>query len=323
MKLDYCTDLDQEIVCIDTGYGRKMLDAAYLLRQGERAAFVDSGTYHCVPRFLQVLAHYGIPRTNVDYVIPTHAHLDHAGGAGELMRHLPHARLVAHPRAAPHLIDPSRVIAGTRAVYGEEGFRARFGEVVPVPAERVLAAPDGHVLELNGRRLEFIDSPGHARHHFCIYDVRSHGFFTGDTFGISYREFDNANGAFVFATTTPPQFEPQVWQGTIDRLLTYDPKRMYVTHFGCVEDVPRLAEDLRRSIRAFTDIALQAESAGRERGEQMKQQVLSHLLARLRAHGCSLPETRTKDLLAMDVELNVQGLEVWLARRHKPSRRVS
>ncbi len=323
MTLDYCTELDQEIVCIDTGYGRRMLDAAYLLRQGGRAAFVDSGTYHSVPRFLQVLAHYGIPRTNVDYVIPTHAHLDHAGGAGELMRQLPQARLVAHPRAAPHLIDPSRLIAGTRAVYGEEGFRARFGEVVPVPAERVLEAPDGYVLELNGRRLEFVDSPGHARHHFCIYDARSCGFFTGDTFGISYREFDNANGAFVFATTTPPQFEPHAWQSTLDRLLTYDPKRMYVTHFGCVDDIPRLTEDLRRSIRAFTDIALQADAAGRERGAQMKQQVLAHLLARLRAHGCTVPEARTKELLAMDVELNVQGLEVWLARRHKPTSNVS
>jgi hypothetical protein len=84
-----------------------------------------------------------------------------------------------------------------------------------------------------------------------------------------------------------------------------------------------LAEDLRRSIRAFTDIALQADTANGERSEQMKQQVLAHLLGRLRDHGCSLPEARTKKLLAMDVELNVQGLEVWLTRRHKPSRRVS
>jgi glyoxylase-like metal-dependent hydrolase (beta-lactamase superfamily II) len=320
MTLDYCTDLDQEIVCIDTGYGRRMLDAAYLLRQGERAAFVDSGTYHCVPRFLQVLTHYGIPRTNVDYVIPTHAHLDHAGGAGELMRQLPQAQLVAHPRAAPHLIDPSRLIAGTRAVYGEEGFRRRFGEVVPIPAERVLEAPDGHVLELNGRRLEFVDSPGHARHHFCIYDARSRGFFTGDTFGISYREFDSDSGAFVFATTTPPQFDPQAWYRTLDRLLAYEPKRMYVTHFGCVEDVPRLAEDLRRSIQAFSDIAVQADASRGEGSEQMKQRMLAHLLAQLRAHGCTLPEARSRELLAMDVELNVQGLEVWLARRRKPSR---
>ena len=320
MKLDYCTDLDQEIVCIDTGYGRSMLDAAYLLRQGERAAFVDTGTYQCVPRFLQVLAYYGIPRTSVDYVIPTHAHLDHAGGAGELMRQLPQARLVAHPRAAPHLIDPSRLIAGTRAVYGEQGFRARFGEVVPVPAERVLQAPDGYVLELNGRRLEFVDSPGHARHHFCIYDAKSRGFFTGDTFGISYREFDTANGAFVFATTTPPQFEPQVWQTTLDRLLAYHPERMYVTHFGRVDEVARLAEDLRQSIRAFTDIALQADAVDGERNAQMERRMLAHLLDRLRAHGCALPEARAKELLAMDVELNVQGLEVWLARRHKASR---
>ena len=111
MSLDFCQELDHNIVRVDTGYDRPNLAAVYLIQAGDHAAFVDTGTYHCVPRFLQALDHYGIARTNVDYVIPTHAHLDHAGGAGELMRQLSHARLVAHPRAAPHLIDPTRMSA--------------------------------------------------------------------------------------------------------------------------------------------------------------------------------------------------------------------
>ncbi|MFQ5937000.1 MAG: MBL fold metallo-hydrolase [Acidiferrobacterales bacterium] len=320
MTLDYCTELAQQIICIDSGYGRRNLAAVYLLREGDRALFIDTGTYHCVPRFLEVLDHYGVPRTHVDYVIPTHVHLDHAGGAGELMRQLPQARLVAHPRAAPHLIDPTRLVAGTAAVYGENGFRKRFGEVVPVPAQRVLEAPDGFALELNGRPLEFVDSPGHARHHFCVYDAKSRGFFTGDTFGVSFREFDTNKGPFVFATTTPPQFDPDAWYRTLDRLLSYEPQRMYVTHFGCVEEVVRLAEDLRCSIQTFAGMALEADAADDQRRTALKQQMSDQLLERLRAHGCMLPEVRSIELLQLDLELNVQGLEVWLARRRKVAR---
>lgn len=315
MSLDYCTELDHDIVCVDTGYGRKGLAAAYVVRVADRAAFIDTGTYHSVPRFLDALDYYGIPRTNVDYVIPTHVHLDHAGGAGELLRQLPEARLVAHPRAAPHLIEPSRLIAGTSAVYGEEGFHKRFGEIVAVPADRLIEAPDGFALELNGRSLEFVDSPGHARHHFCVYDAKSRGFFAGDTFGISYREFDTDKGPFIFATTTPPQFDPDAWLGTLERLLSYHPQRMYVTHFGSVENVPLLAGQLRRSIQAFADIAVEAAANGGKRRKQIQQRMLAQLMQGLDEHGCALSKQQRERLLAMDVELNTQGLEVWLDRR--------
>ena len=319
MTLKYCTELPEQIVCIDTGYGRDQLDAAYLVRAGERAAFVDTGTHHCVPRLLGALDYYGIPRAHVDYVIPTHVHLDHAGGAGELMRQLPQARLIAHPRAAPHLIDPSRLIAGTSAVYGEAGFRQRFGEVVPVSAERVIEAPDGFTLELDGRPLVFVDSPGHARHHFCVYDARSRGFFAGDTFGVSFREFDTEKGAFIFATTTPPQFDPDAWYHTLERLLAHEPQRMYVTHFGCVEEVARLAGELRRSIREFSDIALEVASVGEAGRARMAERMFESLLQGLRAHGCHLPQAQTRELLRLDVELNAQGLDVWRERRRKAS----
>ncbi len=334
MPLDYCKELDHGVVRVDTGYGRAQLAAAYLLREGDRVAFVDTGTYHSVPRLLGALDYYGIRRTHVDYVIPTHAHLDHAGGAGELMRLLPAARLVVHPRAAPHLVDPQRLITGTIAVYGVEGFHKRFGEIVPVPADRVIEGPDGFTLELNGRALEFVDTPGHARHHFCVYDAKSRGFFSGDTFGISYREFDTDKGPFVFATTTPPQFDPDAWSSTLERLLSYDPQRMYVTHFGCVENVPLLAERLRRSIDAFVDIAVAAGtvrsgSAGRaaaasgdKRHAQIQQQMLDQVMQALDDHDCALPRERREQLLAMDLELNTQGLEVWLERRSKANRKA-
>jgi glyoxylase-like metal-dependent hydrolase (beta-lactamase superfamily II) len=138
---------------IDTGYVRPRFDAAYLVVENGRGAFVDCGTNHSVDRLLAALAPAGLTPDDVDWLVLTHVHLDHAGGAGTLMQHLPNAQLVAHPRAAPHMIDPARLIAGAMAVYGEAEFTRHYGELLPVPAGRVVVADDGHVVDLAGRPL--------------------------------------------------------------------------------------------------------------------------------------------------------------------------
>ena len=180
------------IHAIDTGYVRPGFDAAYLVVEAGRGAFIDCATNHSVPVLLAALAQAGLAPADVDWLVLTHVHLDHAGGAGALMRHLPNARLVAHPRAAPHMVDPARLAAGATAVYGEAEFARHYGELVPVPSGRVVVAADGHEVDLAGRALRCIDTPGHARHHQCVWDARSRSWFTGDTFGLSYRELDGA-----------------------------------------------------------------------------------------------------------------------------------
>src|SRR5690606_20245617 len=139
---------------------------------------------------MEALQARGLAAEDVAYVCVTHVHLDHAGGAGALMHRLPCARLVVHPRGARHMADPSRLVASARAVYGEVEFARIYGDIRAVDAARIVEAPDGLVLELNSRPLRFLDTPGHARHHYCIFDEVSRSFFTGDTFGLSYREFD-------------------------------------------------------------------------------------------------------------------------------------
>ena len=237
-------DYGHGICAIDAHYQRPGLAALYLLIEGGQAAFIDTGTSRSVPDALDVLRQKGLAPESVDYVMPTHAHLDHAGGAGEMMRRFPNARLVAHPRAARHLIDPTKLITGVTAVYGAEAVACSFGEDVPVPAERVIEAPDGFTLSLGGRALRFLDTPGHARHHFCVWDERSRGIFTGDTFGVSYRELDTENGAFVFPTTTPVQFEPRALHDSIDRLMRYRPRQLYLTHFGRITQAEHAAQQI-------------------------------------------------------------------------------
>ena len=304
------------IYCIETGLYRHGLAACYLIRSGDRLAFVDTGTAHSVPGLLEVVADIGLAPAHVDYVIPTHVHLDHAGGAGALMAACPNARLVAHPKGAPHLIDPSKLAAGARAVYGEAGFARAFGTLTPVPEQRVSIAEDGRRIDLAGRELIFIDTPGHANHHGCLFDIASGGMFTGDTFGISYREFDTPAGPWLFAPTTPVAFDPDAWQRSLDRMLAFEPVAMYLTHYGRVDQPAQLADDLRASIRDLAALALTEEDAA-DAGRQtrIKQAVCEHLLADARRHGCQMDDEEMAALLAVDLELNAQGLEVWLQRR--------
>ena len=163
--------------------------------------------------------------------------LDHAGGAGAMMRAFPNVRLVVHPRGARHMIDPSRLMQGTIGVYGAEATRRLYGEVLPVDAKRVTEAPHGMRILLAGRELLCLDTPGHARHHIAIVDRRSGHIFSGDTFGISYRQTDTDGRQFIFLTATPVQFDPEPMHASIDLLASYRPEAVYLTHFSQIRDV--------------------------------------------------------------------------------------
>lgn len=310
-------DYDHGITAIDAGYQRPGLAAFYLLVEGRRAAFIDTGTGHSLPSALAALAARGLTAAEVDYVIPTHVHLDHAGGAGRMMQAFPNARLVVHPRGARHLIDPAQLMAGVTEVYGAEATARLFGELPPVPAARVIEAPDRFTLDLNGRALCLLDTPGHARHHLCVVDERSRAIFTGDTFGLSYRELDSARGAFVVPTTTPVQFEPAALHASIDRLMAEHPQQAFLTHFGRVVALARLADDLHALIDAFVAMARPLRDAGEERLARLIEGQRRILHPRLAAHGCRLAPDEIDALLAGDYELNAQGMAVWLDRERR------
>ncbi len=299
---------------VDTGFHRPCFDAAYLIVERGRAAFVDTGTNDAVPRLLAALAGAGVDVDAVDYVIATHVHLDHAGGAGLLMRQLPNARLVVHRRGARHLVDPRHLVRSATGVYGEEEIRRSYGALVPVPAERVVTTVDGTTIELAGRPLRFLDTPGHALHHHCIWDEASRAFFTGDTFGLSYREFDTVRGAWIMPTTTPVQFQPEALRRSIERMLAAAPAAMHLTHYGRVVDVPRLGALLLAQLDAVVAFA-QTTTPGPDRHPTLVRGLAAIHLASLRAHGVALAEERIRELLALDLELNAQGLAIWLDRR--------
>lgn len=298
----------------DAHYLRPGMVAVHAIVEQGHAILIDTGTRHAVPHFLRELDLLGVSPERVDYVIATHVHLDHAGGAGALLAACPNARLVVHPKGARHLIDPAKLIAGSIAVYGQARFAELYGEIVPAPAERVIEAGEGFRIDFHGHALTFLDTPGHARHHFCIHDAGSHSIFTGDTFGISYREFDVAGRAFIFPTTTPVQFEPEALHASIDRLMALNPQAAWLTHYGRVTDLPRLAAEQHRLIDEFVRLTRAVAGEGEARHAALKEALGACLLDALRAHGCTLPEAQMRELLAGDIELNAQGLLVWRDR---------
>jgi glyoxylase-like metal-dependent hydrolase (beta-lactamase superfamily II) len=302
---------EPRIVTIDADYIRPGLAASYLIIENGRAAFVETGTTRSVPRLMEALQRADVAPDAVDYVLLTHVHLDHAGGAGALMQHLPSAKCVVHPRGARHMADPSKLIAGAKEVYGAERFADLYGAIAPIPASRIIEVNDGAHLDLGGRGLEFIHTPGHALHHYCVVDLMARVIFTGDTFGIAYREFDTAQGAFIFVTTTPVQFDPEAAHESIERIMSYAPRAIYPTHFDRLEGLEQLAANLHADLDAATAIA-RKHVAAEHRTERIRMDLFEHLSARLDDHGDHHDAAFRHAILDFDIELNAQGLDVWL-----------
>lgn len=300
------------IFAIDTDYVRRRADASHLVIDAGRAAFVDTGTNHSIPNLEAALGLLGLGPQDVEYLFLTHVHLDHAGGAGLLARTFPRAQVLVHPRGAAHLIDPARLIAATRAVYGEEAYRNLYGEILPIPPERISVLADGEERSLGARRFRFLHTPGHALHHLCIHEQAAGVVFSGDTFGVSYREFDNANGEFVNVTATPTQFDPEQLHASVQRIQALRPGSVFLTHYSRVDHVQRLAEDLHADIDRHVAIArMHAERP--DRLERITKDLWAHFTQRLEQHGWPASQA-PMHLLNADVELNAAGLVAWLAR---------
>ena len=310
--------LDDGLWAIDTGFHRDRFDAAYLVAEGGRAAFIDTGTAFAVPRLLAALDALGLPRSAVDFVIATHVHLDHAGGVGQLMQALPGAQLIVHPRGARHMIDPTALWQGALAVYGAAQMARAYGTLLPVPAERVRVTADGEGIALGGRPLLFAHTPGHALHHHCIWDARSQGWFTGDNFGMAYPEFNVGGRAFIFPTTTPVQFDPEAMRASIARLMAMSPRQMFLTHYSRVTGVADCAARLEQTISATVAVAL----ARRDAPDRL-QAITTDLMALYgdgaRAFGVALPDDEIAALLRDDAALNAAGLIAWLDRPSRAS----
>ncbi|MDN5863837.1 MAG: MBL fold metallo-hydrolase [Gammaproteobacteria bacterium] len=302
------------IYAIDTDYVRPRLDASHLVVRNGHAAFVDCGTNHSVPYLLAALKALEVAPEAVDYLFLTHIHLDHAGGAGRLMEALPHATCVVHPKGAPHLSDTGQLEAGTRATYGNQVYDTLYGELVPIPAERIRSVEDGETIRLDDSPFRFLHTPGHALHHVAIHDETAKSVFAGDIFGIAYRVFDNPAGEpFIFPATTPTQFDPDQMHASIDRITALSPRAVFLTHYSRVTDIERLAADLHACVDRYVEIAREHENDEDARN-RIRHALHDYLAGRLEEHGTQIEAETRETWLEMDMNLNAAGLLAWRER---------
>ena len=294
------------IYCVDALYVKPRVASIYLLQEADEVAIIETGTYYSVSNVLATLGELGIANSQVRYVIPTHVHLDHAGGASEMMKQFDQASLIIHPRGAPHMIDPQKLIAGTIGVYGEEKFNRLYGSIEPIPEARVIVAPDLARFEVAKRELVFFDTPGHARHHFCIYDQVSNGVFSGDTFGISYEPMKQLPRGLI-PTTPPVQFDPAALHESIARIMSFNPVRLYLTHYGEFLNPAAQVSSFNQWVDEYVDLCRQQDSAAADYEKSLQQALQDLILEGLPGNDNAM----LSRILQTDLRLNAQGLAHW------------
>jgi glyoxylase-like metal-dependent hydrolase (beta-lactamase superfamily II) len=291
----------------------------HVVERAGRVAIIDAGANSSVPLVLRALGELGLAEDAVDWLFLTHVHLDHAGGAGLLLESLPRARAIVHPRGAPHMVDPSKLVSASIAVYGEVAFEHLYGTLVAMPPDRVHTTQDGERVQLGDSELTILHTPGHALHHQVLFDPEASAVFSGDTFGVSYRELDTERGAFIVPTTTPTQFDPEQLLASVRRIVELQPESVYLTHFGRVTEVTRLAAALSEQIERFVLLAREQATA-ENRYARLRAALHAYFVERASAHGVANASAMVDSVLGPDLELNVQGLLAWLSRTEKPAR---
>lgn len=304
---------------IDCDYHLPRYAGAYLAVNRGKALFVDNNTSHSIPLLMAELANSGLTPSDVEFIIITHVHLDHAGGTSALLKRCPNATVLAHPRAAPHLIDPGKLITSAKQVYGEEKFSELYGVIEPIPTSRVRSLEDDESLPFGDGMLRFIHTRGHANHHFCILyeSPREPGqehreesaIFTGDAFGIAYPDLQT-NGLFIFPSTSPTDFDADEARASIRKIFASGATEALLTHFGSVTDLEAGKEQLLLGIDRSEKILQDAVSLPID-GEALQDFCLKHGEENMRAHAAASGlayDGATKKILEVDLDLNAQGL---------------
>jgi glyoxylase-like metal-dependent hydrolase (beta-lactamase superfamily II) len=308
---------------IDCNYlGRPRFAAAYLLVDGDEAAFIDNNTAYAVPALLEALKENGLAPEQVRYLIVTHVHLDHAGGTSALLEACPDATVIAHPRAARHIIDPSKLVASATQVYGEELFTELYGVIDPVAADSVREMADEERLSLGERTLTFLHTRGHANHHFCIADDKSNAIFTGDAFGLHYPDLQGP-GTFAYPSTSPTDFDAGLARAAIERLVSLSPDVMYPTHFGPVTDIAASADQIIRHLnfaeRVYED-AFASDLPDEALESYIKPRLEDYFAGLFDQHGTLGGSADAWELASLDIELNSQGIAFAANKRRRKAR---
>ncbi|MDT8446280.1 MAG: MBL fold metallo-hydrolase [bacterium] len=305
------TDLGFGVFCVELSDQKGKYPISGFLLLDRLKCVVETGPSGAHGNLLKALEERGVALTDLDAIIVTHIHLDHSGGAGLLAQKCPNAKIYVHSRGAQHLTDPSKLEASAREVYGPL-FETLFAPIVPVDPERLVVMKDGDRLEVGpGRVLEFYDAPGHALHHFFVFDPKSQGIFSGDAAGMLYKDAELAHGASLcLPATTPVQFDPAAMAATARRMKELNPARIYYTHFGHTEKAVEMLDEMLFWLPLYGSVAIEEYKRHRD-VEQLAEFLFQRILAEAAARG--IPDDSHMNGLRFDCGLNAQGIAARVA----------
>ncbi|MDW8141494.1 MAG: MBL fold metallo-hydrolase [Candidatus Bipolaricaulota bacterium] len=289
----------ENIYILDTEMlGLPRYGSLYILKT-PRPTIIETGFSHTLEKTLSALNELKIRPEDVAYIIPTHVHLDHAGGTGDLAHACPNARVVIHEQGAPHLVDPTKLLESVKRAVGPMfGF---YGTLRPTPPERLIVVKGGESLDLGGGyQLDVLHAPGHAPHQICLYERKTGGLFTADAAGI-YRPW----AAGLILTTPPPAFHLEQSLETLERLKALAPRVLFYTHWGAHTQI-KLLDDYAEMLRAWVaDVEAQKRRLGDDAA------VKRYFVER---EGPRFQEHYPEPILRGEIEMNTQGILLYLKR---------
>lgn len=249
--------MKSEILDLDF-LGNKEVIASFLLTGNDSAALVETGPTTCLESLMGGLKDHGVAPGDVHGVFLTHIHLDHAGASGNLAELLPNATFYVHEVGYPHLVDPSKLLVSAERIYGDR-MEELWGEMRPVPEDRLVSLSGGEELEAAGGTLTAHYTPGHAYHHLAYHEPESGTLFAGDVAGVRVPGNDH-----VRPPTPPPEVDVGAWRESLAKMRGVSPSTVCPTHFGCFEDVNRHLDELERRLEDWLRLTEEREEAGWE-----------------------------------------------------------
>ena len=288
--------------------GEHEIVGSYLLTGNNDLAIIDPGPGSMLEPLLASIHEAGFEPRDVTHILATHIHLDHTGGAGSLMRHMPKAQVYVHGLGAPHLLDTSKVVASATRIYGER-MQLLWGDIEPVPYERLRIIDDGDILNIAGRSLNVYYAPGHAVHHVIFFDAQSGELWAGDVAGVRLPGID-----YVRPPTPPPDLDLEAWSASMALINRLQPTVAYMGHFGATTNVPAHLERLREKLYAWGEFVLNAMRSGKTEAEIISLLIASTEPELQQAAGNAHALKRYE--IATNYAMTVQGYMRYWRKKH-------
>ncbi|MDH4263729.1 MAG: MBL fold metallo-hydrolase [Spirochaetia bacterium] len=304
------SEVNKNVVTVDCHYVREKLAASYIIKGQSDSVIVETGHPAAVKHILAALENNEISPESISHIMITHVHLDHSGGVGGLVKSCPDAKVICHPRARLHLMDPERLIKGSKVVYGEPLFNSLYGKIESVPGEKIIAVEDGQTLDAAGQKFTFLHTEGHARHHICIHDTTSNTIFTGDTFGLAYPDLQLGSRKFMYPATTPSDFDIPQARKSIQRILDLKVESAWLTHYGNWSDMKDGAAQLNDALDEIENVQEVAQKNSLE-GDDLKkfcyEGLKKFIISGLENRDLVLTSEQWK-IFDYDVKINASGI---------------